>query len=265
MAIKSVSRCSFALLLWLTHGCALAASAPVIGFDNGSPPFFDAKGGKATGIYPLLVEAIFDDADMPMVAASAPFTQVLANMDNATWGGGGLLKTPARLRKYDYTDYIFVESVVAYYSKRKPLIVARFADLRGQRVGVLRGWSYGESFDASYNELGISLAPAGSDEANFHKLQLGRLDVVFALEEVGSHLMATGNYPDVEKSSFFVRQNPSYIAFNKAAGRRDLVKKLNKSIARMRESGQLGTLVKAYLATSQAANQTAASPKPHAP
>lgn len=256
---------SFALLLWFIHLCPFAASAPVIGFDNGSPPFFDAKAGKPVGIYPLLVEAIFDDAGVPMVAVSAPFTQVLANLDSAAWGAGGILKTPARLRKYDYSDYIFVESVVAYYSKRKPLVVGRLADLRGQRVGLLRGWSYGESFDASVSELDISVAPAGSDEANFHKLQLGRLDVVFALEEVGSDLIATGNYPDVERSSFFVRQNPSYIAFNKSAGRRPLIRKLNKSIARMRASGQLGTLVREYLAASQAAKQAGALPKPHAP
>lgn len=251
MPRASCSSLLLAALLTLAQACAFAASPVVIGFATGSPPFFDERGGKAAGIYPRLVTAIFRDAKIPMSAAPAPFGRVLANADRGAWGAGGILKTQDRLHKYIYTDYIFVESVAAYYHRDAPLKIARLADLRGKRVGTLRGWSYGEAFDATVRELNVALFASDTDDANFQKLQLGRLDVVLALEEVGSHLNASGNYPDVLASGLFVRQNPSYIAFRKSAANTALVKKLNKSIARMRASGELAILVRQYLESAE--------------
>lgn len=237
------TRLLLALLLSLLGLAASAANPVVIGFDNSAPPFFDEKGGKPEGIYPAIVAAIFKDAGIPLAMTAAPFQEVLANVDQGSWGVGGILKTPERVRKYDYTDYIFVESVAAYYSRKRPLQLARLSDLAGKRVGVLSGWSYGEAFDAAVGELGIRLEADASAEASFRKLQRGQLDVVLALEEVGTHLIKSARYPNVVKADMYVRQNPSYIAFRKGTGNAALIRKLDKSILAMRTSGQLWTLV----------------------
>lgn len=247
-------RCFVGLAISFFQAGALAAlpPPPVVGFDIGAPPFFDLHDGRPVGIYPTIVEAIFKDAGEPYTAVPAPFVRVLANVDNGSWGAGGILKTPARLLKYDFSDYIHIESVVAYYDQRRPISVERLADLTGKRVGILRGWSYGEAFDTTVTGLDIRVEAVRADEVNFRKLQLGRLDVVLVLEEVGTELMATGKFPDVVRSRLYIRQNPSYIAFNKKSGRSALLKKLNKSIARLRASGQLSALVRQYLNTAPA-------------
>jgi polar amino acid transport system substrate-binding protein len=156
---------------------------------------------------------------------------------------GGILKTSERVRKYDYTDYIFVESVFAYYNKTRPLQLSRLSDLAGKRVGILRGWSYGEAFDVAVTELGIKVETDSTAEASFRRLQPGHLDAVLALDEVGTNLMAGAKYPNVVRANRYVRQNPSYIALRKGSGHAAMVKKLNKSILRMRTSGQLWTVV----------------------
>ncbi len=242
--MQGVRTVTLLLAFVLMSFCASGTASPVvIGFDTSAPPFFDQKGGKPTGIYPAIVEAIFKDAGVPLVMTGAPFRTVLANVDSGRWGAGGILKTPERLRKYDYTDYIFVESVFAYYSKKHPLHLSRLSDLAGKRVGIATGWSYGEGFDTAVAELGIKVEADASAEASFRKLQLGQVDAVLALEEVGTHLMASTRYPNVVKADMYVRQNPSYIAFRKGRGHAATVRKLNASILRMRASGQLWTLV----------------------
>lgn len=232
-----------AFALTINSCAAWAAPRVVIGFDTSAPPFFYMRDGKPEGIYPAIVEAIFKDAGVPLAVVGAPFPEVLANADSGRWGAGGILKTPERVRKYDYTDYIFVESVFAYYSKKHPLHVSRLSDLAGKRVGILSGWSYGESFDAAVTELGIKVEAHASAEASFRKLELGHIDAVLALEEVGIHLLASTKYPNVVRSDVYVRQNPSYIAFRKGSGHAATVKKLNTSILKMRTSGQLWKLV----------------------
>lgn len=236
----------------LAQSGACAASPVVIGFATGSPPFFDLRDGKPAGIYPTLVQAIFKDAKIAMRATPAPFARVLAQVDSGAWGAGGILKTQERLHKYVYTDYVFVESVAAYYNRHQPLRIARLADLGGKHVGTLRGWSYGEAFDATVTELQMRVSSSASDNANFQKLQAGQLDAVLALEKVGTGLIASGRYADVLASGLFVRQNPSYIAFKKSPAATALVKQLNKSIARMRASGELANLVQRYLDSAEA-------------
>lgn len=257
--MHGVRKSTLLLAVVLMFNCcaAWAARPVVIGFDTSAPPFFNVRDGKPEGIYPAIVEAVFKDAGIPMVMTGAPFTAVLANVDSGRWAAGGILKTPERVRKYDYTDYIFVESVYAYYSKVRPLHLSRLSDLAGKRIGILRGWSYGEAFDAAVKELGIKVEVDWSAEASFRKLQLGQIDAVLALEEVGTNLMASAKYPNVVKADMYVRQNPSYIAFRKGSGHKATIRRLNRSILRMRTSGQLWTLVVKQIDASYPGNRKA--------
>lgn len=229
-------------------GRLLAQAAPVVvGFDHNAPPFMSAEKGRTVGIYPSLVAAVFKDAGVPFRAESAPFARVIFNVDRGLWGAGGILKTPARIGKYDFSDYLYLETLVVYYNSKSPIPYTKLSDLRSLRVGTLQGWSYGEAFDVAIHEFDILVKPLPSDEQNFRKLQLGRLDAVIVLEESGAALMATGQFSDLTKAPHVFRQNPSFIAFNKSARQGPLLAKLNKSLARLRKSGQLAGIARTVL------------------
>lgn len=241
---------------------AYAARPVTIGFDEGPAPFMSVEHGRPTGIYPDMVRAIFADAKVDLITESAPFNRVLGNVDRGTWGAGGILKTPARLARYDYSDYLHMETLVVYYARSRPFRVREIADLRGKRVGVLLGWSYGEAFDIAANDLDIQVSRVPTDEVNFRKLQLGRLDVVIVLDEAAQRLVATGKFYDLVQSPQIFRQNPSFIAFNKLSHRQELLEKLNRSIRRLRASGRLEKIVEQH---TKASPQAAVSQTPIAP
>lgn len=195
---------------------------------------------------------------MPFRAESAPFARVVFNVDRGLWGAGGILKTPARIHRYDFSDYLYLETLVVYYNSKNPIQYTKLNDLRSKRVGTLQGWNYGEAFDVAIHEFDISVKPLASDEQNFRKLQLGRLDAVIVLEESGAALMATGQFSDLSQASHVFRQNPSFIAFNKNARQGPLLAKLNKSLAKLRKSGQLAHIARTVLVSEHQARAPAA-------
>lgn len=243
------------LFLFAFAGLAgnVAQGAPAvltIGFDVGSPPFFDLKNGCPSGIYPLLVGAIFRDAGLPMLAYPAPFSRVLVKTDAGEWGAGGILKTPDRVARYDFSDAIYTERILVYFNKTRSRPINTLADLEAKRIGVVRGWSYGKAFD----ELGAGkfffLEPVNADVINFKKLQIGRIDALLVLKDVGLNLTSSGEFTDLAIADIAIPSSQTYIAFSKKSGNAELLRRLNKSINKLQTSGHLSELIKQYLKTA---------------
>jgi len=78
---------------------------------------------------------------------AVPWKRAIAYLDGGKGGLGGIYKTKPRLEKYDYTDEIFSEEIMVYVPKGKAFAFSSVYDLAGKRLGVIRGWSYGEEFD----------------------------------------------------------------------------------------------------------------------
>ncbi|MYM37926.1 substrate-binding periplasmic protein [Duganella qianjiadongensis] len=226
-------------------------SALTLGFDIGSPPFFDMKNGCPSGIYPLITGAIFQDAGQPIIGYPAPFRRVLAKLDLGVWGAGGILKTPERMAKYDYTDAIYVENNVIYFNRKKQHDFQTLADLQGKRIGVVQGWSYGEKLDELINNKFFSVEAVNSDLTNFKKLKLGRIDALITIRDVGASIMAKGEFDDLAISRIPVFSNSTYIAFKKNSIHENLIRRLNYSIKKLNNTGQLAYLVKSYLQNLQ--------------
>lgn len=227
---------------------ALAGTpALTLGFDIGSPPFFDIKNGCPSGIYPLITGAIFQEAGQPVIGYPAPFRRVLANLDLGVWGAGGILKTPERLAKYDYTDAIYVENNVIYFNRKKQHDMKSVQDLQGKRIGVVQGWSYGDKFDELINSKFFSVEPVNSDLTNFKKLKLGRIDALITIQDVGANITAKADFDDLAISSIPSFSNSTYIAFKMNGNNENLIRRLNSSIRKLNKTGRLSSLTKAYL------------------
>lgn len=242
---------TFALISTLAASASHVAKAgnttPTLGFDIGSPPFFDMKNGCPSGIYPLITGAIFQDAGQPVIGYPAPFRRVLAKLDLGVWGAGGILKTPERVAKYDYTEAIYVENNVIYFNRKKQQDMKSVLDLQGKRIGVVQGWSYGDKFDELINNKFFSVEPVNSELTNFKKLKLGRIDALITIQDVGANITARGDFDDLAISSIPSFGNSSYIAFKKNANNDDLIRRLNASIKKLTSSGRLSALAKSYL------------------
>jgi len=246
MLIKSIIK--MVSLLGLAVSLQAHAADPIaVGVDAENPPFMSAISGKAAGLYPALIAEAFRSAGLAVQLEAKPWKRCLVDMDEGHAGVGGIYKNDERLKKYDFSDQIFVEKMAVYSHKTDRVEFTGVASLYGKRVAVLRGWSYGEEFDKAAKEGKILVEEAGSDAQNFQKLAAKRVQVALAIDEAGATLIKGGKFPDVERNAKFLFENPTFLAFNKSTKQTETLAKFNKAIEEMKKNGKLAKIADAEL------------------
>ena len=226
---------------------ASAADPIRINVDAENPPFMFAKDGKPAGVYPALIAAAMSKAGVAITMEAKPWKRALSEIDEGKSGIGGIYKNNERAQKYDFSEPILTENTAVYFNKSKPIDFKTVADLNGKKVGVIRGWSYGDAFDAARKAGTISTEETSSDYSNLMMLAKGRVDAVLAIEEAGEAAIAAANLADIEQGKTFLASNKVHLAFAKSAKQTDTLGRFNKAIAAMKQDGSLDKIVQQEL------------------
>jgi polar amino acid transport system substrate-binding protein len=227
-------------------GFAQAADALVINVDEANAPFMYAKDGKPAGIYPALIEAAFKKMNVPVTVKAVPWSKAVADCDSGAAGVGGIYKNAEREKKYDYSDQVFVERLQVFFNKAAVVNFTKMDDLKGKKIGVLKGWSYGDDFDKARKGGAITCEDADSDAQNFAKLDQRHLDAAVAVFEAGTALLP--KYKSVAYAAASLSRNPTFITFNKSAGKTALLKQFDAAVKDIKASGEFQKIVQAELA-----------------
>ena len=219
----------------------------VVDVDTENPPFMFSRAGYAVGLYPAVIRAALGSCHDNVRVQAKPWKRAFVEIDKAQAGVGGLYKNAERLAKYDFSDPIHVENIAVFYRTAQPLDFRTAADLYGKRVGVLRGWSYGDDFDTARRNGSFAIEEVSSDRSNFLKLMDGRLDAVLAIEEAGRAAMAASDLHGINQASTYLASYPVYLAFNKQAARNDLLACFNEALAEMKQNGSFDRIVRQEL------------------
>ena len=222
---------------------AWAADPVLVNVDAENPPFMSAQGGKATGVYPAVIAAAFSKINIPINLEAKPWKRALTEIDEAKAGLGGIYKNDERAAKYDFSEPILTENTAVYFNKTKPIDFKTVADLYGKRIGVIRGWSYGDAFDAAKKDGKVTAEEVTNDKANFLKLADGRLDAVLAIDEAGKSVISAEKLTSIDQCKTFLASNKAHLAFGKSAKQTELLVKFSKAIAEMKQDGSLDKIV----------------------
>lgn len=127
---------------------------------------------------------------------------------------------------------------MVYVPKGKAFAFSSIYDLAGKRLGVIRGWSYGEEFD-EVREKGLFKTEERHDDAsNFNKLAVGHLDALLAIKESAELIITKKRISDkVEVLVTPLVTNSTYIAFSKKSDKRALIQRINRAIKAMHRDG----------------------------
>lgn len=232
------------LLLCALLSQAAAAGAQVcVAVDSQNAPFMFARGEAAEGLYPLLIRAAFGRMDSAVRLEAIPWSRALRQLDQAECAVAGIYKNSERLQKYDFSAPIFVERVRLYSRRERGLVFAGVQDLAGLRIGVIRGWSYGDAFDQARRAGLLQAEEVAADAQNFSKLASGRLDAVLAVEQAGAAVLAGGAYPSVHALAQPLAVNPTHLAFHKSAQSGPLLKRFDEAMEQLRRDGTHDRLV----------------------
>jgi polar amino acid transport system substrate-binding protein len=236
-------------------GCCLlcgAGAAPgavvQVAVDSANPPFMSGTITAAHGVYPALLAAAFGAMGEPVLVAALPWKRVIVGIDEGRSGAAGIYRNAQRAKTYDFSEPLFVERIGVYYNTKNPVAFKSVADLYGMRVGVLTGWSYGDEFDRACREGKIIADPVPSDLQNLGKLEIGRIDVALIIVDAAPALLSLKPFQGIAKSERLLAEFPTYLAFNKRAGKTALLRKFNATLNDLRANGEHARIVARELA-----------------
>ncbi len=242
--MNKISKILAAAMLCLASLSSCFAANPVlVNVDIGNPPFMYVKDGKAAGVYPAIIAAAFARMGVPVTIEAKPWKRAIAEVEEGKAGIGDFYKNEERIRKFDFSESILSENFAVFFNKKNPVNFRTLADLDGKRVGVIRGWSYGDAFDAARRNNRFVIYEVSSDSANLGMLQLGRLDIAVAVEESGNAEIAASKLTDIEQSRNYLISSKGHLAFAKTARKTELLANFSKTIAAMKADGSLDRIV----------------------
>lgn len=158
---------------------------------------------------------------------------------------------PEREKDFYYSDPVLSEQFVFFHRKDRNFDWETFEDLAGLTVGGGFGYSYGPGFDAALKTGLFRMERVASNEQNFLRLLIGRVDVIpeeinvgyYTLRrDVGNELASKVTHhpkPLLQSESFvlFPRKGPESLA---------LVKKFNRRLQQFRDSGRYQSYFDAF-------------------
>lgn len=217
----------------------------VIGIDNSYPPYMHGEGENVKGLYPLILSKIFSKMDTQPLLKAKPWKRIIMESKISKLGVGGIYKNEERLKVYDYSNPFFEETLVLYVNAwKKNKTFESMNDLKGMNLGLMRGWSYGEEVDKARKEEIFKVTELGSAEQIFKMIEKKRLDGVI-IDSVSAKMILE----KLKLEDKFVvlgepvAKNEAFIVFHKDMDKTDLIKKFNKALAELKESGEYEKII----------------------
>ena len=211
------------------------------------PPYSSAalKGGGS--IVELTRRAFATQGYQPQIDF-LPWARVRAELRNGSYQGA-LALWPQEIKEENLiaSRPLFYSQLGLFARKRDPVHFATLDDLRGRRVGIVRGYGYPPGILAS----GLVVEEAVDDISNLRKLAARRFDLVLLERIVGEHLIAS----HVELRGRLVWQEPALeriplvVGFSaRKAGQPDWAAIYERGLRELHSSGEYTRILKRYAA-----------------
>lgn len=240
---------AFLLSLLLGHGAGAADIAVFSG--DGSPPKMYVQEGKSRGI---LVD-ILQYADQRLVndklrLALYPWARAYMQASSGDGGIVGLSWTRRRDDLFDYSDPLFFDEVVVVVRRGSEFPFKALSDLRGKRVGIVRGASYGEAFDRAQTAGVFTVDGDNGANNRLHKLVAGRIDcALFNVGKAGFEETLRIHKEFMPYKDALVvlpvplRSDPNFLAFPKSMQMRTWLAEFNQIIKKGYARGDIPKLI----------------------
>lgn len=224
-------------LLYMSLALPVPAETIDIAINVGNPPFMyqNEETGEADGLYSDLLKEVFNLMNRDVQIVAVPWKRALYLGENEIMGIGGIYKNEKRLLIYDYSDPLFVEKIFVYYRSGDEHRYNSMQSLFGKTVGVISGWSYGDEFDFLRDQGLFMVEENISNNLNFKKLAMGRIDCLLAVEESGRSSMRNMQLnSQISSMEEPLIVNETYLAFNKDSDEKPLLGEFNEALNQLK-------------------------------
>ncbi|MCI1692296.1 basic amino acid ABC transporter substrate-binding protein [Aneurinibacillus aneurinilyticus] len=219
-----------------------------VGTDASFPPFeFMSPTGEPQGFDIDLIKAIAETQNIEVQVKHTGWDAMMAGLEDGSVDVGiaGITITKERKKSFDFTTPYFTAKQVILMKKNAPA-VSKVADLKGKKIGVQSGTT-GQFLVEKHLGKGYSGLKGFEEVAGaIEDMKNGRIDAVVADNAVVKKFMEQlklDNVNIIEDTS--AEQEQYGIAVKK--GNKELLDKLNKGLATVKENGKYDEIYNKYL------------------
>ncbi|MBB5205640.1 ABC-type amino acid transport substrate-binding protein [Inhella inkyongensis] len=234
------------LLLAALPLAAQADSPLPIAFDSGNPPAMWGEGRQVRGIHPALVNAAAQASGLAVQLQGMPWPRAMAALAEGKSCVGGAYANAERLARYQFSAAFWEERVVAVMTADAPSRELRKAeDLKPLRIGLHRGWSYGEELDRVLAQPGYQITRMTFGNRLFLALEAGKFDVV--LTDGDSAVVESRRVRRPLAVRGTLSRNSTHVICPPRPTFGAALQRLDQGLQKLRDAGQLEAIVQAQL------------------
>lgn len=213
-------------------------------FSDDLKPWILNSADKIEGVYPAIIVEIAEELNLQVELMEYPLKRCETMMEHGEVDIIIGIKDTVQRKKYIEflkTPYRSSSAKVFYMRSGERNRLNRFDDLYKIRVGTKLGNKYYPDFDDNKH---INKEYVNSEEQNFSKLLVNRIDAVIIPEDRGEFLVSALNLRGkVEKAQYqYPDGSPRYIGISKRSPYIKDIKKFNSVMKKISENGMLESL-----------------------
>lgn len=243
------------LILLCLFLCSVAQARDLLIVGNNySAPKIHAEGGQPRGI---LVDILrYADAAMPehnLIVHLYPWARAYWMAESGQAGVVGLSWTAERQQIFDYSEPLFYDEVLAVVRRGHEFPFAGIDDLKGRRIGIGAGGSFGEEFEQA-RQRGLFRVDADNGPVpRLKKLLAGRIDVALINPGMAGLRQAIAQDPELQEHAGDIqalerplKRDANYLGFNKSLAMGAFLEEFDAVIRHGYENGDIPRLLERY-------------------
>ncbi len=201
------------------------------------PKNWQAEDGSAKGIQVEILEEISRRTGIKFTYSFAPWNRVYAQSEDGRGGIIGFSKTSARQKHWDYSDPLYFDELTFVTIKEKEFEFSGLASLKGMRIAIKRGASYGDDFETAIKQGVFKTIETANRTGQMQMLTRDRVDAVLlspgeiALEGV----IAENDWLQNHRDDFVLitppyKLDPNYLGIPKSMNKSHLLEPINAAL-----------------------------------
>ncbi|MGM0508018.1 MAG: substrate-binding periplasmic protein [Fusobacteriota bacterium] len=198
---------------------------------------------KHYGVASHIVTEAFAKEGIEVEYGFFPWARSYDLVKRGRWDGSILWsETEERKKDVYYSDPVMYSDTVFFYKKGTDFDWETIDDLKGLTIGTTIGYAY-QGLDEYVEEKNLDIEQAPNDETNLKKLLAGRIDI-FPLDKDIGYEMIRNEFDSEDFGKLTHHSKPitqkSYklILTRKDPENKELMKKFNKGLNKLKESGE---------------------------
>lgn len=211
------------------------------------PPYQMRDKDGVTGFSTEMVQAVFKRLDVSIAEINDyPWKRALAILEhNKADVLFSANYTKDRSIFARYPDEVLFEAPWMIWTRNNKKIKT-LDDLKGKTIGVVIGYSYTREF-WTFIETYCKIEKVSTDEINFKKLEIGRLDAIVAEYGNASYLIRKLELKGITPhKNIVIKKDGLYVVFNKSSVDEAFVKNFSSELKKYKQSPEYKALQKKY-------------------